>query len=577
MSVNLTINGVVYAYPETDAVDWGPDATDWAAAVTTGMLQKAGGTFQLLAEVDFGTAFGIKSLYYKTRTANPADAGPFRLARTDVINWRNQANNANLSLSVDASDNLFFNGTPVVGSVTVNDSDSIDLDLTGSVLTADLNLSAAAAGVGFYNSVASIESDGLQVQTSIADTSTTGVLTSADWNTFNGKQASGNYITALTGDVVATGPGSVAAAIQPGVIVNSMVSASAAIDFSKLASLTSANILVGSAGNVATSVAMTGDISITNAGLTAYSGTVPLNKGGTGQTTKAAAFDALSPMSASGDIIYGGTAGTGTKLVKGSDGQKLSLVSGLPAWTSGNANLGYSNQTTTYSILTTDDVLTFSGASFTATLPTAAGVTGKTYQLQHAGTSLTQVYTLATTSSQTIGGVAGGSYVLRTNGETLNLMSDGSNWLILAHKTITATSSTFAATPSAGFGTVTGSVILGWRVGDEIHIRGSFTGGTVAASTASLALPVAIDTAKIQTGSAIQKLGTWIQAVSAATSVITNAISGDLFFDGSDAGNVYFATAVGSKVFTKFNVSSVASSTVPFSFQLSYPAAGFQP
>lgn len=51
-------------------------------------------------------------------------------------------------------------------------------------------------------------------------------------------------------------------------IVNGDISASAAIAFSKLASLTSGNILVGSAGNVATSVAMSGDVSIIASGAT---------------------------------------------------------------------------------------------------------------------------------------------------------------------------------------------------------------------------------------------------------------------------------------------------------------------
>ncbi len=62
------------------------------------------------------------------------------------------------------------------------------------------------------------------------------------------------------------------------------------------------------------------------------SGTLPLANGGTGQTSKIPAFDALSPMSASGDIIYGGASGTGTRLPKGTDGQCLLLSSGLPAW-----------------------------------------------------------------------------------------------------------------------------------------------------------------------------------------------------------------------------------------------------
>lgn len=40
-----------------------------------------------------------------------------------------------------------------------------------------------------------------------ATTSANGYLTFADWNTFNGKQAAGNYITALNGDATASGPG----------------------------------------------------------------------------------------------------------------------------------------------------------------------------------------------------------------------------------------------------------------------------------------------------------------------------------------------------------------------------------
>lgn len=74
------------------------------------------------------------------------------------------------------------------------------------------------------------------------------------------------------------------------------------------------------------------------------SGQIAIANGGTGQATKSTAFDALSPMSASGDIIYGGASGTGTRLAKGSDTQVLTLASGLPTWatpSSGAASLDY--------------------------------------------------------------------------------------------------------------------------------------------------------------------------------------------------------------------------------------------
>ena len=58
------------------------------------------------------------------------------------------------------------------------------------------------------------------------------------------------------------------AEILDGTILNIDVGASAAIDFSKFATLASGNILVGSAGGVATSVAMSGDVAIIASGAT---------------------------------------------------------------------------------------------------------------------------------------------------------------------------------------------------------------------------------------------------------------------------------------------------------------------
>lgn len=47
-----------------------------------------------------------------------------------------------------------------------------------------------------------------------ASTSTDGYLSAIDWNTFNNKAAAGNYITALTGEVTASGPGSASATVS---------------------------------------------------------------------------------------------------------------------------------------------------------------------------------------------------------------------------------------------------------------------------------------------------------------------------------------------------------------------------
>ena len=79
--------------------------------------------------------------------------------------------------------------------------------------------------------------------------------------------SSGNVATsvAVTGDVTITNAG--VTAIAAGAIINADVSASAAIAFSKLASLSSGAMLVGNSSNVATAVTMSGDVTISNTGV----------------------------------------------------------------------------------------------------------------------------------------------------------------------------------------------------------------------------------------------------------------------------------------------------------------------
>lgn len=74
----------------------------------------------------------------------------------------------------------------------------------------------------------------------------------------------------VSGTVVTTGDtGTVTSTmILDGTIVNADINASAAIAFSKLAPLNSAHILLGDASNVATAINITGDIGISNAGVT---------------------------------------------------------------------------------------------------------------------------------------------------------------------------------------------------------------------------------------------------------------------------------------------------------------------
>ena len=110
----------------------------------------------------------------------------------------------------------------------------------------------------------------------VANLTASGTITGAlTGNADTATKLSSARTFAVTGDVTGsvssdlTSGASIATSIAAGVIVNADINASAAIDFSKLASLPSANLLVGSSGNVPTARAITGDVTISNTGVTA--------------------------------------------------------------------------------------------------------------------------------------------------------------------------------------------------------------------------------------------------------------------------------------------------------------------
>lgn len=66
------------------------------------------------------------------------------------------------------------------------------------------------AGPQALSYTAPLSISGNTVSIALANASNNGYLSSTDWTTFNNKQPAGNYITALTGDATASGPGSAA-------------------------------------------------------------------------------------------------------------------------------------------------------------------------------------------------------------------------------------------------------------------------------------------------------------------------------------------------------------------------------
>jgi hypothetical protein len=135
-----------------------------------------------------------------------------------------------------------------------------------------------------------------------------------DGHIFVGNASNVAADVAMSGDISITNAG--VTAIVAGVIVNADINAAAAIAFSKLAALPSAQILVGSAGNVPTAVAMTGDVTISNTGVTSIAALSIVNADIS--ATAAIDFSKLAALT-SGNILVGSVGTVPTSVAMSGD------------------------------------------------------------------------------------------------------------------------------------------------------------------------------------------------------------------------------------------------------------------
>lgn len=199
---------------------------------------------------------------------------------------------------------------------------SIQTQLNGKQATLTIgDLTAAGTdGIEVTSGAGAVIGSGTSLAQHVADSTHNGYLSSADWSTFNDKQAAGNFISDLTGDVTASGPGSSAATLAT---VNSNVGSfgsstaipSLTINAKGLVTAASTNVVIAPAGTLTgtTLAANVVNSSLTSVGTIAtgvWNGTaIPVANGGTGQTSYT-----------NGQLLIGNTSGntlTKTTLTQG--------------------------------------------------------------------------------------------------------------------------------------------------------------------------------------------------------------------------------------------------------------------
>jgi trimeric autotransporter adhesin len=320
-------------------------------------------------------------------------------------------------------------------------------------------------GITITNGTGAVLGTGTSISQHVADTTHNGYLASTDWNTFNNKQASGNYITALTGDVTATGPGSVAASLV----------ATSNSTLTTLSGLTTASSL-SSVGTITSG--------------TWNATTIAILHGGTGQTTQTAAFNALSPLTTTGDIIYyNGT--NNVRLAAGANGTYLNISAGIPAWVSVTGfGITYPNATSEYAVNAT---LGFSGANNTifgigagATLSTGANTTLIGY---NAGTAINSGI-----QNTVVGSTAGGAIVTGSNNVIAGYNSANGH---------TGSSAVFLGSPITGFTSGTGNIGIGAQVSGTAATSAQTLIGYQAAGGGTSATGVGYQTTAQVNGTAV--------------------------------------------------------------------------
>ena len=293
-----------------------------------------------------------------TLTAIGANLNPNSISAGATISGSNlfgtNTGDQSIVLSGDATNaNTSTGGALTLATVNSNVGSFTNANITVNAKGLITAASSGSAGSGTVTSVSVTTANGVSGSVATATTTpaitlTLGAVTPtsvAASGTVTGSNLSGtntgDQTITLTGGVTGSGTGSFAATVVTNANLTGDVTSSG--NATTLATV-NGNVgqfavqTVNAKGLVTAATTLTGDITSSGA-TTTYAGTVPVNKGGTGQVTATAAFDALAPTQTGNSGKFLTTNGTTTSWgTPAGSGTVTSVDMSVPAFLSVSGN-----------------------------------------------------------------------------------------------------------------------------------------------------------------------------------------------------------------------------------------------
>ena len=347
------------------------------AATNSGTVTSVTGTSPVVSSggatpaISLAASYGDTQNPYASKTANYVLAAPdgtagvptFRAvvaADIPTLNQNTTGSAGSVANALTSGTGISFSsGTTYNGSAAITVNNSLPMVYPGAGIPNSTGTawgtSYSTTGSGTVVALATSPS----FTTPILGTPTSGNFSTGTftWPTFN-QNTTGNAATATTATNIAggtnlqipfnTGAGATSFIVAPTVT-------STFLQYNGTGFTWAASTGVGTVTSVAATVpsflSITGS-PITTAGTLAisYSGTaLPIANGGTGQTTAGAAFNALSPITTTGDLIIGNGTNSATRLAIGANTYVLTSNGTTATWAAGGGggSLTISNDTTT--------------------------------------------------------------------------------------------------------------------------------------------------------------------------------------------------------------------------------------